>query len=160
MRHSGLGLSPKILPPAGARVRNPPTLKPHTFVVDNPESLNKSEILIGDYTRVAPFLYDLTNVKWLQATWAGAEDLFDRVDPAKPPPMVVTRFSNAHYGRMMSEYVVASMVNHERDLFKIFGNQKWARWEKEGNSKICSYRTISDLTVGILGVGTLGSCGN
>jgi phosphoglycerate dehydrogenase-like enzyme len=55
----------------------------------------------------------------------------------------------------MSEYVVANIVNHERNLMGVYENQQSNLWNRDG--KISNYRTIADLTIGILGVGTIGT---
>jgi phosphoglycerate dehydrogenase-like enzyme len=56
---------------------------------------------------------------------------------------------------MMGEYVVASIVKHERNLMAVYENQKSSLWNRDG--KISNYRTIADLTIGILGAGTIGT---
>jgi phosphoglycerate dehydrogenase-like enzyme len=54
----------------------------------------------------------------------------------------------------MGEYVIANIVNHERKLMAVYENQQSSIWIRDG--KISDYRTISDLTIGILGTGTIG----
>ncbi|KAJ9582519.1 hypothetical protein L9F63_003133 [Diploptera punctata] len=54
----------------------------------------------------------------------------------------------------MGEYVVANIVNHERNLLQVFDNQRASIWTQE--SKISDHRTISELNIGILGIGTIG----
>jgi phosphoglycerate dehydrogenase-like enzyme len=55
----------------------------------------------------------------------------------------------------MGEYVIANIVNHERKLMDVHENQRSSLWSRDG--KISDYRTISDLTIGILGAGTIGT---
>lgn len=55
----------------------------------------------------------------------------------------------------MSEYVVANIVNYERDLFNVYDNKKCKTWSRPG--KILKHRSISELTIGILGIGTIGN---
>jgi phosphoglycerate dehydrogenase-like enzyme len=54
----------------------------------------------------------------------------------------------------MGEYVIANIVNHERKLMAVYENQRSSLWIRDG--KISDHRTISDLTIGILGAGTIG----
>jgi phosphoglycerate dehydrogenase-like enzyme len=55
----------------------------------------------------------------------------------------------------MGEYVVANIVNHERNLMAVYENQQSSLWNTDG--KISKHRTIADLTIGILGAGTIGT---
>lgn len=111
--------------------------------------------MIADYDLIAPHIYNLQHLKWLQGTWAGLDVITPFID--KPLPFLLTRFSGDHFGRMMSEYVISNIVNHERDFDKVYKNQIARNWNIEG--KIHSYRVISDLTIGILGIGQIGSRG-
>lgn len=70
------------------------------------------------------------------------------------PPFIITRFSNYFFGSTMGEYVVANIVNHERNLMAVYENQQSSLWNRDG--KISNHRTIIDLTIGILGAGTIG----
>ena len=56
---------------------------------------------------------------------------------------------------MMGEYVIANIVNHERNLLAVYENQQRSLWNTGG--KISNHRSISDLTIGILGAGTIGT---
>ncbi|KAL1140416.1 hypothetical protein AAG570_000348 [Ranatra chinensis] len=55
---------------------------------------------------------------------------------------------------MMSEYIVTYIVSHERDLAAVAKNQLEKKWSHDG--KIKNYRVICDLTIGVLGLGTIG----
>jgi len=57
----------------------------------------------------------------------------------------------------MSEYIIAQIVNYERDQKQQYENQRLAIWKEEG--RMMNYRLICDLTIGILGVGTIGKRG-
>lgn len=121
------------------------------------EQLNKTEVVVADYDKIAPYMYSLPKVRWVQGTWAGVETFVSGVDQSKPLPFTLTRFSDINFGRLMSEYVVAFIVNYERELFRVYENQKQQKWDRSGT--IFVHRNISDLTVGILGVGTIGAWG-
>jgi phosphoglycerate dehydrogenase-like enzyme len=58
---------------------------------------------------------------------------------------------------LISEYVVAQIVGVERDFDRISANQKARRWEVDGS--IRDHRSIKQMTIGILGVGAIGSYG-
>ncbi|XP_044266379.1 glyoxylate/hydroxypyruvate reductase A HPR2-like isoform X2 [Tribolium madens] len=125
--------------------------------VQDPEhdtQFKQSAVLVCDFDLVGKYLYDLPNTKWMQGTWAGVDKIMPLFQN-KPLPYQITRFTGDHFGRIMGEYVVANIVNHERDLCELRDYQRKKQWHKEG--KICDYRVISDLTIGVLGLGNIGS---
>lgn len=111
--------------------------------------------MITDFDSIGPCLYSLENTKWVQGTWAGVDALLPHIQPNYKPPFLITRFSGPHFGRIMSEYVIACIISHERNWKEVFENQDRVLWNKDG--KIGTYRIISDLHVGILGIGNIGS---
>ncbi|XP_063902932.1 glyoxylate/hydroxypyruvate reductase A-like [Zophobas morio] len=148
-----LSRTPNLLPEL---VKALPSVKFHK--VTDPEvdiHFKKSEILICDFDLLGPYLYDLPSVKWVQGTWAGIDKLTPLIQKEKQLPYQITRFTGEHFGRIMSEYVVANIVNHERNFFQVRSNQDKQEWNRHG--KITGYRVISDLTTGILGLGNIGS---
>ncbi|XP_069703492.1 glyoxylate/hydroxypyruvate reductase A-like isoform X2 [Periplaneta americana] len=118
--------------------------------------LREAEIIIADNDLLGTQLYNLPAAKWVQGTWAGVEKIMQHYDVTKlKPSFTITRFSNYFFGTLMGEYVIANIVNHERNLMTVYRNQQACVWSKEGN--ISDYRSISDLAVGILGVGMIGT---
>ena len=71
------------------------------------------------------------------------------------PKVPIARFTGHHFGKIISEYVVAQLVGLERDFDLVSRNQLNKKWDTSG--KIHDYRIISDMTIGILGVGAIGS---
>ncbi|XP_018395657.1 PREDICTED: glyoxylate/hydroxypyruvate reductase A-like [Cyphomyrmex costatus] len=120
---------------------------------DTLSKLNAAEILVADCDLLIPYANNLTSVKWIQATWAGLDKFIPHVRSTRRD-YVLTRFSDESFGLAMSEYVIAQIVNHERDQKQQYENQKLAEWKQDG--KLVNYRLIRDLTIGILGVGTIG----
>lgn len=57
----------------------------------------------------------------------------------------------------MSEYVISNIINYERNFFEVYENQKQKIWTQNG--KISDYRSIDQLTIGVLGVGVIGNYG-
>ncbi|KAK4879334.1 hypothetical protein RN001_007480 [Aquatica leii] len=120
---------------------------------DNTASLKDAEIIVGDFDLMIPHIYHLPQLKWLQGTWAGVDKIFPYIN--KPLPFLCTRYSGRYFGQIMSEYVITQIVCNERDFSTIRFNQQQQIWCQDG--KISDYRVISDLTIGILGLGTIGS---
>lgn len=127
-----------------------------TGQTDTLSKLNAAEILVADCDLLIPYTNKLTSVKWIQATWAGLDKFVPHVQNTERN-YVLTRFSGELFGLAMSEYVIAQIVNFERDQRQQYENQRLAVWKQEG--KLINHRHIRDLTVGILGLGTIGKCG-
>lgn len=121
--------------------------------------MKNSEILIADFDLLAPFAYDLQQTKWVQGTFAGIDGLKPHVDFASPPNYAISRFSGDYFAQVMMEYVLASVINHERNFYQLFDNQKSKIWEDtdwEGTNN----RNLKELVFGILGVGYIGNTSN
>lgn len=121
---------------------------------DTVQQLSKAQILVADPHLLIPYVEKLPAAKWVQVTWAGIEGLLLNIKN-KNLPYVITRFTGESFGYAMSEYVVSQIVNFERDQRKQYENQKNCFWSEDG--KISNHRRISDLTIGILGLGEIGS---
>lgn len=117
-----------------------------------------SEIIIADFNLIAPFLSKLKKAKWIQGTWAGIDFLLPHVDSNNPPPFKVTRFSGGILGKQLLDYTLANIINYERNIFHFYLCQKQKRQEFVGFKTVL--RTISELTIGILGVGAIGGESN
>ena len=72
------------------------------------------------------------------------------------PSFLLTRHAGASYGQMISEYVVAQMVNRERQFYGFHADQLNSRWSLERRGAVTYPRMLSSLTIGILGVGAIG----
>ncbi|KAL6425461.1 hypothetical protein ACFW04_009561 [Cataglyphis niger] len=115
--------------------------------------LDTAEILVADCDLLIPYANKLTSVKWIQSTWAGLEKFIPFVQNTQKN-YILTRFSGELFGLAMSEYVIAQIVNFERDQRQQYENQRLAVWKENG--KLKNHRLIRDLTIGILGLGTIG----
>lgn len=120
---------------------------------DTASRLNAAEILVADCDLLAPYANKLTSVKWIQVTWAGLDKFIPHVQNTRRD-YILTRFSDDSFGLAMSEYVIAKIVNYERDQRQQYENQRLAEWKQDG--RLINHRLIRDLTIGILGVGTIG----
>ncbi|XP_015588309.1 uncharacterized protein LOC107264501 isoform X2 [Cephus cinctus] len=115
--------------------------------------LSNAEVIVADFDLLIPYVDHLPKTNWIQGTWAGADKLLPHLY-GKDVNYRITRFSGINFGMAMSEYVISQIVNYERDQKRQYENQKSAAWIDD--HKISKHRLIMDLTVGILGVGTIG----
>ena len=72
------------------------------------------------------------------------------------PSFLLTRHAGTSYGQLMSEYIVAQIVNWERQMYGFHADQLNSQWNQERRLTITHPRMLSTLTIGILGVGTIG----
>lgn len=89
----------------------------------------------------------LTGLKWIHSLWAGVERLVSELGTLAPP---IVRLTDPELSRVMAEAVLAWTYYLHRDMPAYRDNQKRAVWKE------IEYRHPSDVTVGILGLGTLG----
>ena len=83
----------------------------------------------------------------MQSTWAGVEPL---LDPSLRRDYVLTN-ARGVFGGLMSEYVFAYMLAHERKLLDKYASQAAGPWDPAPPG------TLRGKTLGLLGVGTIGA---
>lgn len=125
-----------------------------SIVSEHLEELFKSDVVVADFNLIAPFLNQLKNTKWVQGTWAGIDFLLSQVDPKNPPPFKVTRYSGGTLSKQLVDYALAHVISYERNFFYFHLCQKQKRQEFMGFNTVL--RTVSELTIGVLGVGATG----
>ncbi len=105
------------------------------------------EIILGEPSRIHDKISDLPNLRWIQSTWAGVEPLLN------PALRRDYRLTNARgiFGELMSEYVFAYLLAHERRIFARAEAQKNKIWDGSLTG------AIRGKTIGLIGVGTIGS---
>lgn len=118
--------------------------------------LQETQIVLADPDILISHLDHLQSVKWVQTTWAGLDKLIPHLK-GREISCRITRYSDASFGLAISEFTVASIVNHERNQREQYENQKLKKWSQDG--RISKHRLISDLTIGILGIGSIGKHG-
>ncbi|XP_046846715.1 glyoxylate/hydroxypyruvate reductase A-like isoform X2 [Xenia sp. Carnegie-2017] len=128
-----------------------------TFVVINGEEITSDclkdmEIVIADPPLVCEWIHQFPKLKWMQATFAGINSIIHSIEPCKLPTYSLTKLSGV-FGASIAEYVVGHVIARERKFLLCLEYQKsksWCSWEK------LKYRELSDLTIGILGFGSIG----
>ena len=105
------------------------------------------DLALGEPSLLRLVLPALTSLRWLQATWAGVEPL---LDPALRRDYILTN-ARGVFGGLMSEYVFAYLLAHERRIFEKQASQADGRWDATHPG------TLRGKQMGLLGVGTIGA---
>src|SRR4051812_45992244 len=105
------------------------------------------DIAFGEPSLLKQALPAMTGVRWVQATWAGVEPL---LDPALRRDYTLTN-ARGVFGGLMSEYVFAYLLAHERRLLEKYAAQAAGRWDPRPPG------TLRGKQLGLLGVGTIGA---
>ena len=120
--------------------------------------LASCEVLVGEPAECAPLLDRCPNLQWLQSTFAGCNQLL--AQPRRD--FTATRLAGC-FGPDMAEYTLLHILARERryefqrDLQR---KKQWlgARSETGASQGGGAYRRMSSLTLGVLGLGDIGSC--
>ena len=105
------------------------------------------DLALGDPSRLRQAMESLTDVRWIQSTWAGVEPL---LDPALRRDYILTN-ARGVFGAQMSEYVFAYLLAHERKIFEKQASQAAGRWDPAPPTRLRGKQ------LGLLGVGTIGA---
>ncbi|MGE5251066.1 MAG: D-2-hydroxyacid dehydrogenase [Bacteroidota bacterium] len=105
------------------------------------------EVAFGEPALIREALPHLPRLKWAQAIWAGVEPL---MQAGLRRDYVLTN-ARSVFGPLMSEYVFAYLLLHERKVLQRLENQQEAKWDKTITG------TVRGKTMGLLGVGSIGA---
>ncbi len=105
------------------------------------------EIVFGEPNLVRAALPQLSGLKWAQATWAGVEPL---LDATLRRDYTLTN-ARGVFGGLMSEYVLAYLLLHERRILQRLAAQAGRHWDASLTG------TLRGKTIGLLGVGSIGA---
>ncbi|XP_050721595.1 glyoxylate/hydroxypyruvate reductase A-like [Eriocheir sinensis] len=95
----------------------------------------------------------LTRLRWVHCMAVGVDDLMEAL--GSEPPFVVTRSTDAAAPTLMAEHVVGQILCHERGWRPIYLKQ--LSKDCRGWGHFQEYRGLAQLTVGVMGVGNMGS---
>jgi phosphoglycerate dehydrogenase-like enzyme len=105
------------------------------------------DLALGEPSLLRHLLPTLTALRWIQATWAGVEPL---LDPTLRRDYMLTN-ARGVFGGLMSEYVFAYLLAHERHLLAKYQAQREQKWDPTPHG------TLRGKQIGLLGVGTIGA---
>jgi phosphoglycerate dehydrogenase-like enzyme len=105
------------------------------------------DLAFGEPSLLKLLLPSMAALRWTQATWAGVEPL---LDPALRRDYILTN-ARGVFGGLMSEYVFAYLLAHERRIVEKHASQAAGRWDPKPPG------TLRGKTLGLLGVGTIGA---
>lgn len=105
------------------------------------------EIAFGEPSLIRDVLHALTNLHWVQSTWAGVESL---LDPSLRRDYTLTN-ARGVFGGLMSEYVFGYLLSYERRIFERYQAQLERRWDSTVTGM------LRGKTIGFLGVGSIGA---
>ena len=105
------------------------------------------DVAFGEPSLLRQVLPQATALRWVQSTWAGVEPL---LDPSLRRDYVLTN-ARGVFGGLMSEYVFAYLLAHERRIFEKRASQESGRWDPTPPG------TLRGKRLGLLGVGTIGA---
>src|SRR3982751_6251483 len=105
------------------------------------------DLAFGDPSLLRQAMPSMTGVSWVQATWAGVEPL---LAPALRRDYILTN-ARGVFGGLMSEYVFAYLLAHERHLLAKYRAQLEHKWDPTPHG------TLRGKQIGLLGVGTIGA---
>jgi phosphoglycerate dehydrogenase-like enzyme len=99
------------------------------------EHLPFAEIILTD---MSPFLtlniHKATSLKWIQSTYTGVSSFFKIPFVAEIPKFILTKFGEKS-GKIMTEYCLQHILNHERHYEKSYLAQKNCDWSAKSMLK-------------------------
>ena len=104
------------------------------------------DVMLGEPSLFRHVLPAMTALRWAQATWAGVEPL---LDPSLRRDYILTN-ARGVFGGLMSDYVFAYLLAHERRIFEKHASQVAGRWNATPPG------TLRGKQIGLLGVGSIG----
>jgi phosphoglycerate dehydrogenase-like enzyme len=110
-------------------------------------SAASSEILLADPARAREAIGGMPRLRWTQLTWAGVEPM---LDPHLRRDYILTNVRGV-FGPLMSEYVFAYLLAHERRIIARYEAQRGGRWDASLPG------TLRGKTIGLAGVGSIGA---
>ena len=107
----------------------------------------EAQILLADPPLLSSRLDEFTQIKWVQATFAGVDRL---IQPSLRRDYTLTNVRGV-FGPLIAEYVMGHSLMHYRHFMRYQQQQKEHQWQPH------TYRSLCGKTMVILGTGSIGS---
>ncbi|MGB8427965.1 MAG: D-2-hydroxyacid dehydrogenase [Desulfobacterales bacterium] len=107
---------------------------------------DRATIILGEPSRITRVVDGARSLKWVQATYAGVEEL---LHPGARSNYVLTNVKGV-FGPFMSEYVIGYLLARERRFFEVYHNQCDRTWQR------LPFRSLRGRLLGICGLGSIG----
>ncbi|KAK8731757.1 hypothetical protein OTU49_007458 [Cherax quadricarinatus] len=120
---------------------------------DDFQVLQDAEVLLIDNDLLPQAVERLPLLRWAQGTWAGVDNVINFFKNKLKPRIPISRMVSKSFSQLMAEYVLGSIICHERSWMTSRQNQLKSEWNK---AAVMKYRSLQDLTVGVLGMGIIG----
>ncbi|CAL1528178.1 unnamed protein product [Lymnaea stagnalis] len=115
------------------------------------------EYLFADPSVIGQVLSDPGNsLKWAQSTFAGVEPIIKAVNKIEEIPSAIVCRQTGGFGQSMGEYVIGQIIARERKFSFMNDLQRQSSYD-DYRSDLISYRNLDTLSIGILGLGTIGA---
>lgn len=108
---------------------------------------NRCDLAFGEPNLIAQVLPFMPHLQWVQVTWAGVEPL---LAPGLRRDYTLTNVRGA-FGPLMSEFVFAYLLLHERRILQRLAAQRECQWDNTMTG------TLRGKTIGLMGVGSIGA---
>nr|XP_027210041.1 uncharacterized protein LOC113803455 [Penaeus vannamei] len=120
---------------------------------DEVENLRQAEVLLTDTRTLLKMMDQAPKLRFVQILSTGADVLTSKLK-GRPPHFVVSRNTGTGVALLMAEYVVGAAICWERGFLEARENQLKKVYDR--GPRFALYRSIRDLTFGILGIGSMG----
>lgn len=124
--------------------------RPELKVYTHPDVADKSEIEFAmTWGHPKGVFKEYPNLKCISSMGAGVDHILN--DPDLPEHVIITKLEDKYLSLDMGAFVVGVVLNHLRGLYTYKVQELEHHWEKH------SYLSIEDTTIGIMGMGALGT---
>lgn len=117
------------------------------------DKLQDAKIVLADLN-MAWHPSKLLQLEWLQLTAAGVDQVIEKISQQPAGSYAVTRFGGV-FGPHLAQYVIGHIISWERGFQKMWGDQQRHKWDAIWRRQY-KYRLMSELSIGILGLGDIG----
>ncbi|XP_059169682.1 glyoxylate/hydroxypyruvate reductase A-like isoform X2 [Physella acuta] len=112
------------------------------------------EFLFADPSIIGQILSHANNkLKWAQCTYAGLEPIIQAIRKYETMPDVLISRHTDGLGQSMAEYVIGQIISRERSFPSMIKLQEKSSFDF---SQLSIYRNLDAVSIGILGLGTIG----